>query len=125
MNIYINTHIYIVSRKANISLTSTKLSSFASCFSVNKVTDLTLTGKIFRSLQYYWNVDLILDRYNETGLLSFLFLQIIVRYLSIMLRTVKDLSLRYGPCTQNVYIINEDKTVNNIRCSAHFCSWVC
>lgn len=42
-----------------------------------------------------------------------------------MLGTGKDLIVRYGPCMQNVYIISEDKTVNDIRYYAHFRSLVC
>lgn len=55
----------------------------------------------------------------------FLFLQIKVRYLSITLGIVKGLIVRCGPCIKKVYIISEDKTVNDRKCYAHFCSLVC
>lgn len=69
---------------------------------------------------------LLLGKYDEIDLLlCFLLLQIIVRYLSIMLGTVKDLTVKYSPCTQNVYIISEEKTMDDIKCYAHFHSLDC
>lgn len=83
------------------------------------MTDLTQIGKIFRYLQYYWG-DLTLFLIGIMKyLLSFLFLHIKVWYLSIMLRTVKNLIVRYALCIENFSIISEDETVNNVRYNAH------
>lgn len=59
-------------------------------------------------------IDFIFDRYNKN--IYFLFFPFkSVGYLSIMLRTVKNLILTYALCIQNVSIISEDKTVNKIQ----------
>ena len=42
-----------------------------------------------------------------------------------MLETVKDLIVRYCPCTQNTDIISEEKTTDNVKWYAHFRSLHC
>lgn len=65
-----------------------------------------------------------MEKHDKIDLLSFLFLQVKVRLLSNSLGTVKDLTVRYDLYIQTVYIISEDKTVNDVKYYVNFCSQV-